>query len=119
MEAILKKDLYLTDFLNEINKAVPKGLWLTRLSFSSKGLVLEGSVFSFDSDEVSLANSFFDELKSDNFFVENFVNFNIGSVQRRNIKEYEIVDFLFTADKRQEKETPKGLPSEISHKRKR
>lgn len=97
IDFLLKRNIYLTDFLNKINKAVPKGLWLNRLSFSETGLFIEGSVFSFGTDEVSLVNKFFNELKNDGFFQKNFNNFNLESMQRRNIKEYEVLDFLLTA----------------------
>ena len=118
MESVLKKDFYLTYFMNKINKAVPRGLWLNRLEFSSKGLVMEGSVFSFDIDEISLVNVFFDELKKDNLFLENLSEFNIDSVQRRNIKDYEVLDFILTA-KINNKESDKKVSNEPSHKRKR
>lgn len=96
-ESVLKREVYFTDFFNKINKAVPKGLWLNRLSLSGAGLVIEGSVFSFGTDKVSLVNMFFNELKNDDFFNNNFSKFNLDSMQTRNIKEYEILDFLLTA----------------------
>lgn len=98
MEYILNRNLYFTEFFNKINQAVPKGLWLNRLSFSYNGLVIGGGVFSFGTEEISLVNKFFNELKNDELFLENFSNFNLDSVQRRVIKEYEILDFLLTAD---------------------
>ena len=98
MEYILNRNLYFTEFFNKINQAVPKGLWLNRLSFSYNGLVIGGSVFSFGTEEISLVNIFFNELKNNELFLENFSNFNLDSVQRRVIKEYEILDFLLTAD---------------------
>ncbi|MDD5006068.1 MAG: PilN domain-containing protein [Candidatus Omnitrophica bacterium] len=104
IESFLRRDFYLTDFLNKVNQAVPKGLWLTRLSFSIDGLVIEGSVFSSSSELVSLVNNFFNGLKSDVFFQQNFDNFNLDSVQRKNIKEYEVLDFLLTAGIRQQEE---------------
>jgi Tfp pilus assembly protein PilN len=103
MEAMLKRGMYFTDFFNKINQSVPKGLWLNRLSFSQKGLVIEGSIFSFGTDEVSLVNKFFNELKNDSFFVNNFNNFKLDSVQRRNIKDYEVLDFLLTGGVNKEK----------------
>lgn len=98
MEYILNRNLYFTEFFNKINQAVPKGLWLNRLSFSYNGLVIGGGVFSFGTEEISLVNIFFNELKNNELFLENFSNFNLDSVQRRVIKEYEILDFLLTAD---------------------
>lgn len=114
MQSILKRDLYLTDFLNKINQAIPSRLWLNRLSFSERGLVIEGSVFSFGSEELSLVNNFFNELKNDVFFKQNFDNFNLDSVQRRNIKKYEILDFLLTAEVNKE-----SIKIESSNKRER
>jgi len=103
MEYILGRNIYFTEFLNKINQAVPKGLWLNRLSFSYNGLIIAGSVFSFGTEQVSLVNKFFNELKNNQFFMENFSNFNLDSVQRRMIKEYEILDFLLTAGIKEER----------------
>jgi len=98
MEYILARNIYFTEFFNKINQSVPKGLWLNRLSFSSNGLVIGGSVFSFGTEEVSLVNKFFNSLQNDDFFLNNFNNFNLDSVQRRVIKQYEVIDFLLSAD---------------------
>lgn len=103
MEQILGRNIYFTEFFNKINKAIPKGLWLNRLSFSYDGLVIGGSVFSFGTEEVSLVNKFFNELKNDEFFISNFNYFNLDSVQRRVIKEYEVLDFLLTAEIKKER----------------
>ena len=103
MEQILGRNIYFTEFFDKINKAIPKGLWLNRLSFSYDGLVIGGSVFSFGTEEVSLVNKFFNELKNDEFFISNFNNFNLDSVQRRVIKEYEVLDFLLTAEIKKER----------------
>ena len=97
LKGFVVRDVYWTDFFNTINRAVPKGLWLNRLSVSDQGLVIEGSVFSFNIDQVALVNKFFDELKKDAFFRARFTNFSLDSVQRRSIKQYEILDFLLTA----------------------
>lgn len=97
LTSIAKRTVYWTDFFNKINAAVPKGLWLNRLSLSEQGFVIEGSVFSFNIDQISLVNKFFDELKKDVFFQMNFSNFSLDSVQRRSIKQYEILDFVLTA----------------------
>ncbi|MDD5618785.1 MAG: hypothetical protein PHG69_06815 [Candidatus Omnitrophica bacterium] len=116
MESVLSKNLYTTQFLSKINKATPRGLWLNRLSFSERGLVMEGSVFSLRGEEVSLVNIFFDELKGDDFFVKNFVDFNIDSVQRKSIKQYEVLDFILTAEIKKEE---KKVSDESVNKRKR
>lgn len=103
MEYILGRNIYFTEFFSKINQAVPKGLWLNRLSFSYDSLVIGGSVFSFGTEEISLVNKFFNELKNDEFFLENFSDFNLDSVQRRVIKEYEVLDFLLTAEVQKER----------------
>lgn len=103
METILAREVYLTEFLNKINQAIPRGLWLSRLSFSYTKLIIEGSVFSFGSEEVSIVNNFFNELKNDQFFLDNFKNFSLDSVQRRDVKQYEVLDFLLTAEIKKER----------------
>lgn len=97
IKGVLKRSRYWTDFFNKINQATPKGLWLNRLSIAEKGLVIEGSVFSFNKDQITLVNKFFDELKKDVFFRENFTNFSLDSVQNRAIKQYEVLDFILSA----------------------
>lgn len=97
MGGLLTRKRYWTDFFNKINQATPQGLWLNHLSISDQGLVIEGSVFSFNKDQISLVNQFFGVLKKDVFFRENFKNFSLDSVQRRTIKQYEILDFVLSA----------------------
>ena len=97
IKGVLKRDKYWTDFFNKINQATPKGLWLNRLSISEQGLAIEGSVFSFNKDQITLVNKFFDELKKDPFFRESFFNFSLDSVQSRTIKQYEVIDFVLSA----------------------
>lgn len=97
IKGVLKRSRYWTDFFNKINQATPKGLWLNRLSISEQGLVIEGSVFSFNKDQITLVNRFFDELKKDAFFRENFTTFSLDSVQNRTIKQYEVLDFILSA----------------------
>lgn len=117
MESIFKRNLHITYLLNKINKAVPKGLWFSRINFSQKGLSIEGSVFSFDGDQVPLVNNFFDKLKSDSFFIERFTDLNIDSMQTRNVKQYEILDFIARADTKKEEKI--DVTRRADNKRKR
>jgi len=60
-------------------------------------LSIEGSVFNFGIDEITKLNSFFNDLKNDDFFKLNFSSVDLASVRRRQVKDYEIVDFLLKA----------------------
>jgi len=115
MEFVLNRKFYYTELLSKVNQAIPKRLWLNQLTLSKTGLVIEGSVFSFGDDQVSSVNKFFDVLKNDSFFVKNFRNFNIGSMQRRAIKSYEVLDFILSAENKEEKK----VESKSKNKRKR
>jgi len=91
------RNFYITTLLNKINKSIPDGLWLSKLSIKSDGLSIEGSVFNFGIDEITKLNSFFNDLKNDDFFKLNFSSVDLASVRRRQVKDYEIVDFLLKA----------------------
>jgi len=98
LENIVNRNFYWGNLLSKINKAVPEGLWLTRLNIQKDSFVIEGSIFNFGLDEIALLNTFFNDLKEDDLFKSNLENFDIASVRRRKIKNYEIIDFLLSAD---------------------
>ena len=98
LENILKRDFYWSTLLSKINKAVPQGLWLRQLNIQEDSFTMEGSVFNFGLDEIALLNTFFNDLKGDSFFENNLKNFDLTSVRRRKIKNYEIIDFLLSAE---------------------
>jgi len=46
---------------------------------------------------MDLINAFMGSLKADRDFISDFSNIEIGSVQRKTIGSYDVVDFVLTA----------------------
>ena len=117
LNSILERRFYASAVLNKINRAIPEGLWLNRLSIKKDSFIMEGSVFNFGIDEITMLNNFFNDLKKDDFFKLNFDNLDLASVRRRQVKDYEIVDFLLSAQ-RAEAETKQGIDKQKSKDKK-
>lgn len=103
MKKILTRDVVLTDLFSGLNSAIPKGLWLERLSYSEDGLVLQGSVISLSQNEMTIIGKFLQALKSSDFFSKIFSKIELSSVQRRMIKTYDVVDFVLVGELKNEK----------------
>ena len=84
----------LTEILSTLVNAVPKGLWLDRFSFTSGGLVIQGSVISQSQNEMTIIGKFLQELRTNPTFGALFEKIDLNSVQRRTIKSYDVVDFV-------------------------
>lgn len=81
---------------NIISNELPSGVWLDRLSFSEDKFFIQGSAMSRQSNEMVNVHSFMSSLKSNDHFLEYFDNLEIGSIQRRKIRQVEVVDFIIT-----------------------
>lgn len=75
---------------------LPKGVWFTNMSVTTKVLSLKGSVLSLQKEEMVLINKFMVALKKDNDFMGDFSNLELSSVQKKEIGGYEITDFMLT-----------------------
>ncbi|MFH1202621.1 MAG: PilN domain-containing protein [Candidatus Omnitrophota bacterium] len=84
--------------LNKISDFLPQGLWLTRLSIDAKTLNLEGSAISLKSEEMSLISKCLQDLKADKDFFADFSDLELKSIQRRYIKDIEVVDFIIAGN---------------------
>jgi Tfp pilus assembly protein PilN len=95
MKGFLTRKVIVTELLSSLNAAVPKGLWLERLSLTTEGgLVLQGSVVSLTQNEMTIIGKFLQEIKSNKTFAELFSKIDLNSVQRRTIKTFDVVDFV-------------------------
>jgi Tfp pilus assembly protein PilN len=83
--------------LNALSDNLPRGVWLRRVSFQDEMLFIEGSAVAKGKDEMINVHSMAANLKGDPRFMESIDDFEIGSIQRRNIKTTEIVDFIIKA----------------------
>jgi len=82
--------------LNMISDSIPRGVWLKRISFEGDILVIEGSAISTDNEAMINVHQFTSTLKSQPEFLDHFNDFELGSIQRRKIKQIEIADFMIT-----------------------
>ncbi len=103
MKKIFARRVVLTELFSSLNNAIPKGLWLERLSYSEEGLVLQGSVVSLSQNEMTIIGKFLQELKSSDVFSSVFSKIELSSVQRRMIKTYDVVDFVLVGELKNEK----------------
>lgn len=95
LEELLSRKASLTELLSSLNAAVPKGLWLEHFSLSEDGLLIQGSVVSPTQNEMTIIGRFLQDLKTHKLFSSLFSKIELSSVQRRSIKTYDVVDFVF------------------------
>ena len=92
--------------LNEISNALPRGVWLTRLTFQEGILIIQGSAVSKSKNEMSSVHAFSSNLRNDPSFSGNLNNTELGLIKSRKINTTQVADFTITAD------VPKA-PSEV------
>lgn len=80
--------------LNKLSLNLPSGIWFNELSFKQKSFVLKGTAVSLQKEEMNLINKFIDNLKKDKEFFMYFNTLELGSVLRRVISGYDVVDFV-------------------------
>ncbi|MBN1913550.1 MAG: hypothetical protein JW788_04030 [Candidatus Omnitrophica bacterium] len=97
MQQLLAVKLNWPQKLNRLSLDLPSGVWFNDVSFSAKTLFISCSAVSLQKEEMGMINKFIDNLKNDKSFFNDFVSLELGSVQRRMIAAYEVVDFSLSA----------------------
>jgi Tfp pilus assembly protein PilN len=82
---------------NKLSLNLPNGVWFNEIAMNSKELVIRGTVVSLEKNEVDLINKFLFNLRQDPDFIKDFNGLELSSVQRRNIVNFEVADFVLTA----------------------
>ena len=82
--------------LNILGDVLPRGVWLTKVTFSGGDLTIEGSSISRQNDPMVNIHDLASALKADPHFLEHLGGLEVGSIQRRNINKVEVADFLIT-----------------------
>lgn len=100
MKMFLERPFSLTEMLSVLAGAVPKGLWLDRLSLTPESLVIQGSVVSLTQNEMTLIGGFLQEIRTNKTFSSAFEKIELNSVQRRTVKSYDVVDFVLVAERK-------------------
>lgn len=98
LKDVLSRKFSYSRLFPALSSAVPKGLWLDRLSLSKDGLVLQGTVISLSQNEMTIIGKFLQNLKNSADFDPVFSKVELGSVQRRSIKNYDVVDFVLKGE---------------------
>ena len=83
--------------LNSISDALPRGVWLTKISVDGKTLLIEGSAVSKEHEEMISVGNFVSGLKQQPYFMDGLLGLEVGSMQRRKIRNVEVADFLIRA----------------------
>lgn len=98
LRGIFSRRASLTEILSGLGLSLPRGLWLESFSYGDEGLVIQGSVVSLEQNEMTLIGRFLQDLKNNKVFQAVFSKIELSSVQRRTVKTYDVVDFVFTGD---------------------
>lgn len=103
MDNLVKKQLYVTELLGILPRALPKEVWLTSFSFKREEdkaeVSLEGMVYLADADsdkEFGALNQFVMNLKGNPEFNKYFKEVNITSLDRRQLGNLMTVNFLIS-----------------------
>lgn len=91
-----KSGLSLAQKMNILSNSLPRGVWLKKIALNEKMLFVEGSAISKETTEIITIHRLTSSLKEDDHFLEYFTNLELGSIQRRKIKNVEIADFVIT-----------------------
>lgn len=99
LDSLIKKEVYFTDSLNAVPKAVSGGLWLTNLSFNKQQerdahIVLDGIVYLEDKDkEFEAVNEFRSNLADNPAFNKYFKKIFVTTIDRRNMEGIVVTNF--------------------------
>ena len=83
--------------LNDIGDNIPRGVWLNKISINEAVLLIDGSAVSKTRDEMTSVGNFVANLKHTSSFMNGLKNMELGSIQRRQFKSIDMVDFIITA----------------------
>lgn len=96
VQQLTSQRINFSEKLNKLSLSLPSGIWFSELVFTSQEFNLKGSVISLQKEELGLINKFIVNLKNEKSFFSRFDNLELGSVQRRIIGGYEVIDFVLT-----------------------
>ncbi len=97
VEGILpERKIYWAQKLNILSDSIPRGVWLKRVNLEGDVLLIEGSAISTDNEAMINVHQFTSTLKSQREFLEHFNDLELGSIQRRKIRQMDIADFMIT-----------------------
>jgi len=97
LEDIAKKgEMSWAQKLNILSDELPRGMWFKKIALAERMLFIEGSTISQDASEIASVSRLIASLKNDEEFIVDFTEIELGSINRRRIKNVEIADFVIT-----------------------
>ena len=102
LDALIKKQLYLTQALDSIPRSIPEGVWLTKFSLDKKEgnnnyFLLEGMSYLIPNEkEFEAVNKFLNNLKQDTVFKKYFTDISIISIEQRQEDRVTVTSFSFS-----------------------
>ncbi len=82
---------------NAISDALPRGLWIRKMTLNKTSLVVEGSVVSKTRNEINNVGLFLSALKQNDDFMKDFSSLEVNSIQRGKTNAIEVTDFTVMA----------------------
>jgi Fimbrial assembly protein (PilN) len=82
---------------NAISDALPRGLWIRKMTLDKEGLTMEGSVVSKTRNEINNIGLFVSSLKKNDDFMKGFSSLEIDSIQGSKESSVEVADFSIMA----------------------
>ncbi|MCK4519118.1 MAG: PilN domain-containing protein [Candidatus Omnitrophica bacterium] len=79
--------------LNELSDLMIDGIWLTKLKFDQKVLVIEGKVYSEKGNEEALVGNFMNNIKGHKYFFGDFKDIELRIIKRKE-GDIEYVSFV-------------------------
>ena len=92
-----KKSVLWAPKFNAISDALPRGLWIRRMTLDKTSLTMEGSVVSKNRNEINNVGLFLSALKQNNGFIKDFSSLEVNSIQRGKSNSVEVTDFTVMA----------------------
>lgn len=91
--------LLLTEKLNNLGRLMPRGVWTESFQFNdeldkSRGMRIEGKIYSPEGDEAALANKMLSDMKASPEFSFGFEDIKLSSLKREALYSRETLAFL-------------------------
>ncbi len=83
--------------LNILSDSIPKGIWLTKITWNNTVLTITGSAVSKFHDEIAIVGNLISNLKKEINFTKDFSSIELKSVTRSKKGMTEVADFIITA----------------------
>jgi len=82
---------------NAISDALPRGLWIRKMTLDQSGLLMEGSVVSKTQSGINNVGLFLSALRQNDNFMKDFFSLEVNSIQRGKTNAVEVTDFTAMA----------------------